>query len=146
MFEYEFLTQSQDETEAVGSRFAGALKPGDMVAMYGNLGAGKTAFTRGVLHALGYEGAINSPTFAIVNEYRGKKLDVAHFDLYRIGSEDELYGTGFYDYLDGRMVVFMEWTENVPYAVSDDAIILKIEHCGENSRRIHMESPRELIF
>ena len=143
---YQFETESQLQTEQLGERFAAVLRAGDMVAMRGSLGAGKTAFTRGVARGLGYTCPVSSPTFAIVNEYRGGRLDLAHFDVYRIADENELYGTGFYDYLDGGFVIFMEWSENVPFAIEDDAIILSIAH-GEGDRRIiTIEAERELAF
>ena len=144
MYEYRFTTSSQQETEQLGERFSANLEPGQMVAMYGDLGAGKTAFTRGVMKGLGYGGAVTSPTFSIVNEYRGGRLDTAHFDLYRISGEDELYGTGFYDYLDGRQVVIMEWSENVPYAVDEDAVIIEIEHGDGDLRNVTIRSPKEM--
>ena len=143
---YEFDTRSQEETEALGAAYGKQLVPGDVSAMYGDLGAGKTAFVRGALRSMGYEGTVSSPTFAIVNEYRGGRLDCALFDVYRIGSEEELYGTGFYDYLDGRNAVFIEWSENIPFAVTDDMIRITIEHTGAGERRIIIESPRELVF
>ena len=143
---YQFETESQLQTEQLGERFAAVLRAGDMVAMRGGLGAGKTAFTRGVARGLGYTCPVSSPTFAIVNEYRGGRLDLAHFDVYRIADENELYGTGFYDYLDGGFVIFMEWSDNVPFAIEDDAIILSIAH-GEGDRRIiTIEAERELAF
>ena len=143
---YQFETESQLQTEQLGERFAAVLRAGDMVAMRGGLGVGKTAFTRGVARGLGYTCPVSSPTFAIVNEYRGGRLDLAHFDVYRIADENELYGTGFYDYLDGGFVIFMEWSENVPFAIEDDAIILSIAH-GEGDRRIiTIEAERELAF
>lgn len=142
----DILTCSQEQTEEAGRRFASCLKPGDAVAMYGDLGAGKTAFVRGVLSGLGYERNVASPTFAIVNEYRGGKLDVAHFDVYRITGDDELYGTGFYDYLDGRNVLFIEWSENIPFAITDDMITVEIEHRGLCERNIRITSPEEIEF
>lgn len=146
MFVYEFTTYSQNGTEDLGNRFSASLEPGTEVAMYGGLGAGKTAFVRGVLRGLGYEGTVSSPTFAIVNEYRGGRLGLAHFDMYRIDSEEELYGTGFYDYLDGKMAVFMEWSENVPFAVSEDAVKVIIEHGEGDIRHIRIESPKEMAI
>jgi tRNA threonylcarbamoyladenosine biosynthesis protein TsaE len=146
MFTYHFTTHSQEETEELGYRFSSAIGPGTTVAMYGDLGAGKTAFTRGAVRGLGYEGPVTSPTFSIVNEYRGGRTDAAHFDMYRISSEDELYGTGFYDYLDGTMAVFMEWSENVPFAVDDTAIKVIIEHGDGGERFITVESPQEIVF
>ena len=146
MFIYDYTTYSQNDTEELGKRFSVALEPGTEVAMYGGLGAGKTAFTRGVLRGLGYEGTVSSPTFAIVNEYRGGRLDLAHFDMYRISTEEELYGTGFYDYLDGRTAVFMEWSENIPFAVSEDAVRVIIEHGEGDVRHIRIESPKEIAI
>ena len=146
MYTYHFTTQSQQETEDIGCRFASCVRPGMTVAMYGDLGAGKTAFTRGVERGLGYQGSVTSPTFSIVNEYRGGRVDVAHFDMYRISSEEELYGTGFYDYLDGRMAVFMEWSENIPFAVDDTAVKITIEHGPGGERSITVESPEEIVF
>ncbi len=143
---YYFSTQSQTETEELGKRFAKALVPGDVVAMYGELGAGKTAFTRGVIRGTGLETQVSSPTFSIVNEYRTPAGLIAHFDMYRILSEEELYGTGFYDYLDGKSIVVMEWSENVPFAVDEDAIRLTIRKGNGESREIEIDSPRELTF
>ena len=116
------------------------------MAMYGELGAGKTAFTRGVVRGTGMEVQVSSPTFSIVNEYRTPAGLIAHFDMYRILSEEELYGTGFYDYLDGKCIVVMEWSENVPFAVDEDAIRLTIRKGNGESREIEIDSPRELMF
>ena len=146
MYTYRFITSSQSETEELGEKFSAYLEPGTVVAMYGDLGAGKTAFVRGVLRGMGYDCTVSSPTFAIVNEYRGGRLDLAHFDMYRISSEDELYGTGFYDYLDGTMTVFMEWSENIPFAVDDTAVKVIIEHGPGGERSITVESPEEMVF
>ena len=139
-----FITHSQDETEAVGARLAESLVPGDTVAFFGGLGAGKTAFTRGALHALGFSGAVSSPTFSIVNEYGGAALRAAHFDMYRIENEEQLYGTGFYDYLDGRRILFIEWSENIKWALPCDAIAVTLERSGENERIITIEREVEL--
>ena len=144
MYTYTFRTCSQEEKEELGRRFAGTLAPGTVVAMYGDLGAGKTAFTRGALRGLGYDCPVVSPTFSIVNEYRGGKADLAHFDMYRISSEDELYSTGFYDYLDGRNDVFIEWSENIPFAIDDDAVRVLIEHGEGDVRNIRIQSPEEM--
>lgn len=146
MYTYRFISSSQSETEELGEKFSAYLEPGTVVAMYGDLGAGKTAFVRGVLRGMGYDCTVSSPTFAIVNEYRGGRLDLAHFDMYRISSEDELYGTGFYDYLDGTMTVFMEWSENVPFAVDEDAVKVRIGHGDGDIRSIEIDFPKELSF
>lgn len=144
MYIYDFTTGSQAETEDLGTRFSYSLAPGTVVAMYGDLGAGKTAFTRGVLRGLGYDCPVVSPTFSIVNEYRGNAMDLAHFDMYRITAEDELYGTGYYDYLDGRNVVFIEWSENIPFAIDDDAVKVRIRHGKGDIRQIEIQSPKEI--
>lgn len=98
----EYITHSPEETEALGAEYAKSLKAGDVVAFSGDLGAGKTAFTRGVLHGLGYEGRVTSPTFAIANEYETPTVKVAHFDLYRILDSEALFEIGFDEYLDGQ--------------------------------------------
>ena len=116
---YELRSGSAGQTQAIGAALARCLRPGDVVAMRGDLGAGKTVLVRGALEELGY-GNVSSPTFAIMNEYRGGAADAVHMDAYRISGEDELYGTGFYDYLDGKNVIFIEWSENIPFAVDED--------------------------
>lgn len=134
-----YKTTCQSETEALGASIAKALKEGDIVAFLGGLGAGKTAFSRGVLRGLGYDNNVASPTFTIVNEYRGGTLDAAHFDMYRISGEDELYSTGFYDYLDGRFLLLIEWCENIEFALADDIIRVTITGQGESGREITIE-------
>ena len=108
----EYITHSPEETEALGAEYAKSLKAGDVVAFSGDLGAGKTAFTRGVLHGLGYRGRVTSPTFAIANEYETPTVKVAHFDLYRILDSEALFEIGFDEYLDGSRIVLIEWSEN----------------------------------
>ncbi len=129
-------TTSQRETERAGGDFAAALSPGDVVALYGDLGAGKTAFVRGALRALGYGDSVTSPTFAIVNEYKTALGRVAHFDMYRIDNEDALWSTGFYDYLDGRSVLFIEWSENIGFALDFPHKTVTIGGAGDAPRRI----------
>lgn len=107
-----FLSHSPADTEALGERLAQALKPGDILALSGGLGAGKTAFTRGLARGLGYPGAVSSPTFTIVNEYEGGRLSLFHFDLYRLSSPDELFDIGWEDYLDRGGVCCVEWSQN----------------------------------
>lgn len=108
----EYITHSAEETERLGAEYAKSLLPGDLVAFSGDLGAGKTAFTRGILRGLGYEGRVTSPTFAIVNEYTTPAGSVAHFDLYRILDSEALFEIGFEEYLDGSRIVLIEWSEN----------------------------------
>lgn len=136
------ITASQVETEALGGRFAKTLKAGDVVAMYGELGAGKTAFTRGALRELGFDGSVSSPTFAIVNEYATKDFILNHFDMYRIEDEDALYSTGFYDYLDGKRVLFIEWSENIGFALDFDHKVVRLRKLSEDKREIVFEEAR----
>lgn len=115
-----FITTSREETVALGQRLAHAVHPGDLIAFRGGLGAGKTAFCQGLAQGLGCTDPVSSPTFAIVNYYRGPR-PLAHFDLYRIHSEEDLSAAGFYDYLDEGAVVAAEWSENL-------ADLLQAEH------------------
>lgn len=134
-----YESNSPTETEALGQEISAHLKAGDVVAFYGPLGAGKTAFARGLLRGLGYTQNVTSPTFTIVNEYRGGRLDCAHFDMYRIEDEDGLYSTGFYDYLDGRFVLLIEWSEHIDWAIGDGAIRIAIAGSGDQARHITIE-------
>ena len=123
-------THTPEETEALGAALARLLdNDRDMppyIAMYGDLGVGKTAFVRGVASVLAPGRAVRSPTFALVNEYRGQTLSVFHFDMYRIEDEDELYSIGFYDYADRRGVCLTEWSENIEYALPEQYIRVEI--------------------
>ena len=134
----EFITTSPRETEAVAEALGKILKPGTVVAYEGDLGAGKTAFTRGLARGLGYGDAVTSPTYTIVNEYLGGRLPLFHFDMYRLRSSDDLWGIGWDDYLDRNGVCAVEWSENVADAM-EDAIFVTIEKTGEDSRRITIE-------
>jgi tRNA threonylcarbamoyladenosine biosynthesis protein TsaE len=132
-----FESHSLAETEAVAAEIAKRLENGGFLALYGGMGAGKTAFVRGLVKALCPEclDLVHSPTFAIVNEYRGERIDIFHFDLYRLTDEDDLYSTGFYDYIEQGGITVTEWTELFEEAVPEDAIRLKIEPIDENKRR-----------
>ncbi len=133
-----FLTNAPEETEAVGASLAKILTPGAVIAYRGDLGAGKTAFTRGLARGLGYRDLVTSPTYTIVNEYLGGRLPLFHFDMYRLASADDLWDIGWDDYLDRGGICAVEWSENVAEAL-EDPIIVTIEKTGENSRRITME-------
>ena len=130
----EYLSHSEAETEALGQALAARLRPGSVVAYRGDLGAGKTAFTRGLARGLGCRGRVTSPTFTIVNEYEGP-TPLFHFDLYRLGDEEELYDIGWEDYLARRGVCAVEWSENVTEAM-EGAVSVTIDVLGENTRRI----------
>ena len=136
----EYLCRSEAETEALGARLAAVLSPGDVVAYRGGLGMGKTAFTRGLARGLGYSGRVTSPTFTIVNEYEGGRLPLFHFDMYRLGSSDELFHIGWEDYLSRGGICAVEWSENVSDAIEDDAVRVDIVRGeDENSRVIRIE-------
>jgi len=133
----EYITHSPEETEALGAEYAKSLKAGDVVAFSGDLGAGKTAFTRGVLHGLGYEGRVTSPTFAIANEYETPTVKVAHFDLYRILDSEALFEIGFDEYLDGSRIVLIEWSENAADVLPEAYKTVHIAYGNaDNDRRI----------
>ena len=132
----EYITHSRAETVALGARMASALAPGSLVAFTGGLGAGKTAFTEGLAQGLGCTDPVSSPTFAIVNYYRGPR-PFAHFDLYRIQTENDLAAAGFYDYLDMGAVVACEWSENCAELLAlENPIRIHIERLDENTRKI----------
>ena len=133
-----YVTNSPAETEALGQRLAETLQPGDVIAYTGDLGAGKTAFTRGLARGLGITERITSPTFTIVNEYLGGRLPLFHFDMYRLGSSEELYEIGWEDYLARGGVCAVEWSENVADAMPDGTVYVTIQRDtgDENARKI----------
>ena len=122
----DYLTHNEIETEALGETLARRLGPGDVVAYRGDLGAGKTAFTRGLARGLGCTGRVTSPTFTVVNEYEGR-LPLFHFDLYRLEGEDALYDVGWEDYLDRGGVCAVEWSERAEAALPGDWRRITIE-------------------
>ena len=132
-----FSSTSVQETEEVAAKIAEKVKNGGFLALYGGMGAGKTSFVRGLVKALCPEclDLVHSPTFAIVNEYIGNNIKIFHFDLYRLTDEDDLYSTGFYDYLEQGGLVITEWTELFEDVIPEDAFKLRIENIGENERR-----------
>ena len=131
----EFLTNSPEETEKVGAALGRILNPGAVIAYRGDLGAGKTAFTRGLARGLGCGDIVTSPTYTIVNEYLSGRIPLFHFDMYRLGSSDDLWDIGWEDYLERGGVCAVEWSENVDDAM-EDAIWVTIEKTGEDSRKI----------
>lgn len=133
------VTHSRQETEAVGFSLAEAINDSVVIAMKGDLGAGKTCFTSGFAKGMGYKGDVNSPTFALVNEYKGGRLDVYHFDMYRVSGWEDLYSTGYFDYQELGGVMVIEWSENILAALPDTVITVTIENVGENDRRITIE-------
>ena len=141
----EFLTNSPGETEAIGAALAKVLTPGTILAYRGDLGAGKTAFTRGIARGLGCRDLVTSPTYTIVNEYLSGRIPLFHFDMYRLGSSDDLWDIGWEDYLERGGVAAVEWSENVADAM-ENAIWVRIEKTGEESRRITLEGVDENAF
>ena len=132
----EFMTRSREETVALGRQLAGRLAPGTLIAFTGGLGAGKTAFCQGLAEGLGCTDPVISPTFAIVNYYRGPR-PLAHFDLYRIHTEADLAAAGFYDYLDMGAVVACEWSENCAELLAqENPVTVDIQRVDENTRKI----------
>ena len=134
----EYLSHSETETEAAGQALAAKLRPGDVVAYRGDLGAGKTAFTRGLARGLGCHGRVTSPTFTIVNEYEGP-TPLFHFDLYRLGGEEELWDIGWEDYLARNGVCAVEWSEIAPGALPENTVYVTL------SRRPGAEEEREIL-
>ena len=134
----EFITHSPEETEALGEKLAKILTPGTILAYRGDLGAGKTAFTRGLARGLDCREQVTSPTYTIVNEYLGGKLPLFHFDMYRLRCADDLFDIGWDDYLERGGVCAVEWSENV-WEAMENPITVTIEKIGDNSRRITIE-------
>ncbi len=128
-------TASAEETEQVGERLAERLEPGDVVAFLGGLGAGKTAFTRGLARGLGIRERVTSPTYTIVNEYRGRRK-VCHFDMYRIDSEEGLWEIGWEDYLSSGCLCVVEWSENIVDALPPETLKVTVETVDADTLRI----------
>ena len=139
MEQKKIYSASPEQTERAGAELAQLLLNEPTlpryIALYGDLGVGKTAFTRGVAGVLCPGAAVRSPTYALVNEYRGKP-DVFHFDVYRITDEDDLYSTGFFDYPDRGGIILCEWAVNIPYALPEKYLSVIIEKLGDDRRKI----------
>ena len=139
----EFLTNSPEQTARIGAALGKILTPGTVIAYRGDLGAGKTAFTRGLARGLGYAEPVTSPTYTIVNEYLGGRMPLFHFDMYRLASSDDLWDIGWEDYLERGGIAAVEWSENIEDAL-EDAIVITIHKTGETSRRIVIEGGENL--
>ena len=137
-----YISKNEKDTEAIGEKFAASLSGGTVVAMYGDLGAGKTAFVRGMAKGMGLDCMVSSPTFTIVNEYLGQR-ELIHFDMYRLSSADELFDIGWEDYISRGAVCAVEWSENVEDAFYGDEIIVTIEKLGDSERKISIEGWKE---
>lgn len=132
-----FITNSEQETRAAALDVAKRLKIGDVILYEGEMGAGKTAFTKGLAEFFGTDEEVTSPTFALVHEYPGR-VPIFHFDLYRISGYDDLYAVGFFDYLDRGGIIAAEWSENVPGLEDEleNVVKIRIEKLSENGRKI----------
>ena len=136
----EIISNSERDTELAGERFGAEVPDGAVVAMYGELGSGKTAFVRGMARGMGIDCRVSSPTFTIVNEYEGERT-LIHFDMYRLGSADELWGIGWEDYLARGAVCAVEWSENVQGAFTGNEVTVRFEKLGADERRITIGGP-----
>lgn len=132
----KFISDSREKTEEIAVKFAETLNGGEVIAFRGGLGMGKTCFTRGLARGLEFKGDVTSPTFALINEYRGGRLDIFHFDMYRISSWDELYSSGFFEYLEESGVVVTEWSENIENALPVNTVFVEIKLIDSETREI----------
>lgn len=141
----EFISESYEQTLQFASDFAKSVPRGSVIGFIGGLGMGKTAFTSGFVKGLGIDAEVSSPTFAICNEYIGENARVYHFDMYRVENWDDLYSTGYFDYLNDDSYILAEWSENIFGALPDDAIIIEIEKLGENSRKFYIKEKSDYL-
>lgn len=132
----QFKSFSPGETEEIAFKLAKILPYGRVIAMFGDLGAGKTAFTRGFTKGMGIDCDVSSPTFALVNEYRGSDKVLYHFDMYRISGWDDLYSTGYFDYIDEGASLIIEWSENIEAVLPDDCVRVEITKTSDVNERI----------
>ncbi len=131
----KFLSLNTTQTENIGYILGQKLPYGSVVAMFGDLGAGKTAFTRGFAKGMGINSDVSSPTFALINEYRSKEKTLYHFDMYRISSWDDLYSTGYFDYLDSGASLIIEWSENIENVLPEDCVKIRITKTDNENER-----------
>jgi tRNA threonylcarbamoyladenosine biosynthesis protein TsaE len=138
MYDRSTITHSTEETKAIAADLANILQKGDIIAFFGGLGAGKTAFMHGVAKGLGYDGFVTSPTFTVCNEYMGN-TPIYHFDMYRIKTEADLESIGFYDYIDRDGIIAIEWFENIKDLDIKPTVTVTIETIDENTRKINIK-------
>lgn len=139
-----YISHSYEETLNIANDFAKTLNKGAVIGYLGDLGAGKTAFTTGLVKGLGVDMDVTSPTFAICNEYRNDDTVIYHFDMYRVDGWDDLYSTGFFDYLDTNAYIVAEWSENIYNALPDDSIMVEINKLSDNDREIKIYKKGEI--
>ena len=132
----KYISHSPNDTENIAVSLAETLNGGEVVAFRGGLGMGKTCFTRGLAKGLGYKGDVTSPTFALINEYLGGRLNLYHFDMYRISTWEELYSSGFFEYIEEKGVVAAEWSENIENALPENRVYVEIKVLDQDKREI----------
>ncbi len=135
----KIITHSPEETIKTAEKLGRLIGAGDIIAFNGGLGAGKTTFTRGLVIGMGMKDVVSSPTFALVNDYRGDNITLYHFDMYRINSEEDLESTGFYDYPFEENAAVIEWSENIRESLPENTIYITINSPGGNEREIIIE-------
>jgi len=133
----EKIIHDESDTKVFGKELAGKLRPGDIVALTGDLGTGKTTLTKYIAEGLGITEIITSPTFTIVQEYTGGRLPLYHFDVYRIGDPDEMYELGYEEYFFGRGVCVVEWADMIPELIPEGSIWIRIEYGASEDERIY---------
>ena len=138
---FKILSHSTAETESAGALLASLVKKDDFVALYGDLGAGKTAFVRGFVSVFAPDEQVSSPSYSIINEYEGKVLTVCHMDVYRIESDDDLYSCGYYDYAD--CVTVVEWCEKTPQILPDTYYKVKIDKIDDDTRMVYISTVKK---
>ena len=134
-----FVSDSPACTRQIAADLAATLQGGEVIAFYGDLGMGKTCFVTGLAEGLGFTGEVSSPTFAIINEYSGGRLNLYHFDMYRVSGWDDLYTTGYFEYMESGGVLAVEWSENIENALPDNTIRVTIKRLDEHSREITID-------
>ena len=134
-----FISNSPADTKKIAADLAATLSGGEVIAFYGDLGMGKTCFVTGLADGLDFKGEVSSPTFAIINEYLGGRLDLYHFDMYRVSGWDDLYSTGYFEYMESGGVLAVEWSENIENALPDNTIRITIKRLSESSREITID-------
>ncbi len=134
-----FISNSPTDTKKFAAQLASTLKGGEVIAFYGDLGQGKTCFVTGLAEGLQFTGEVSSPTFAIINEYLGGRLNLYHFDMYRITGWEDLYSTGYFEYIESGGVLAIEWSENIENALPNDVIRVTIKRLDESKREITID-------
>ncbi len=138
----EFISESTQKTEEFAQELSKLLKPNDCIAFVGPMGMGKTAFVRGLAKGLNLKCEVCSPTFSLVNEYIGENLTLYHFDMYRVNNLEDLYSTGFFDYLESDNILAIEWSENITQALPENTIFIEIRRIDDNTRHITVKGDK----